>query len=294
LKKNCNKSDQRNITTTTTTTTTKMNSTRIIITGASRGIGASLAHQMSLISKQKSIPFDLLLTATNETKLSQVVDQCASHNQCKVSKIVGDITESNVINSIVKFVQSEWNGTVNVLIHNAGIIDPIKKIGDMSDQDLETFERNMNVNFISAIKLTNKLLPFLRTAKGNVTFISTGAATSPIDGWSAYCSSKAALLMFANCLATEEKGSGIRVLSIRPGVVATDMQKRIRETGKGNMSSYDYFKELHETGKLLDPELVAQRICAIALDIPEEWNGQLVNQDSEKVIERANRFYGKE
>lgn len=270
-----------------------MNSTKIIITGASRGIGASLAYQMSSISKQKSIHFDLLLTATNEMKLSQVVDQCASHNHCKVSKIVGDITESSVINSIVKFVQSEWNGAVDVLIHNAGIIDPIKKIADMSDQDLETFERNVNVNFTSVVKLTNKLLTFLRATKGNVLFISTGAATGPIDGWSAYCSSKAALLMFANCLATEEKDNGIRVLSVRPGVVATDMQKRIRETGKGNMNSYDYFKELHETGKLIDPDLVAQRICPVALDIPAEWNGELVNQDSGKVIERANRFYGK-
>jgi len=289
---------------------------RIIITGASRGIGESIAVQMSraLLSRPKSTSstvdqhhHHLLLTATNETRLNQVREQCLKTNpKCKISIISGDITQMNTIDSIITFVREEWNNEIDVLIHNAGIIEPIRKIGDLcsssssssghqDDQNndyFEQYERNMNVNFFSVVKLTSRALPFIRKSAGNVIFISSGAATRAIDGWSAYCTSKAALLRFADCLALEEKSNGVKVLSVRPGVVATDMQRMIREKGsRDQMNDYDYFVELNESGKLLDANLVAHRICPLALEIPDDMNGQLVNQDDERVIEIANQFY---
>lgn len=272
---------------------------KIIITGASRGIGRSIAQQMSSIAHQRlhkrTEPFHMLLTATKQDQLEHVQKLC-TNDQCSISLISGDITEESTMNQIDQFVTDEWKGEIDVLIHNAGIIDPICKISSLQDDPstsesmMKAFSRNMQVNFLSVVQLTSKLLPHLRKARGNVFFVSSGAATRAIDGWSAYCCSKSALLRFAEGLALEELAN-IKVLSVRPGVVDTDMQKDIRERGENKMKDYDFFKGLHQDQKLLDPELVSRRICPLALDIPSEWNGELVNQDDEKVIQHANQFY---
>jgi sepiapterin reductase len=262
--------------------------TKVIITGASKGIGAALAKQFSKIAKSHSqyTPMQLILTARSEKQLSEVAQAC-SHESCSVQQVVGDITDPTTITRLVETT----NSSLDVLIHNSGMIEPISAIADMSDDDLEVYNRNMNVNFMSAVRLTVKLLPIVRQSKGTVFFVSSGAATRPIDGWSAYCSSKSALLQFASCLSEEESSNGIKVVSVRPGVVDTDMQTVIRETGKDKMRDYDKFNEMKQTGTLLKPEDVAELLCPMALEPLEEWNGKLVDRGDDEVTELANKFY---
>ena len=266
--------------------------TKIIITGASRGIGRSLAQQMSKIASTKNQRSHLLLTATKREALEQVSQSC-TNDQCAVSVICGDITEQSTVQELKQFVQEKWGGEINVLIHNAGVIDPICKISQLAEdpQLMDAFPRNVQVNFLSVVQMTSHLLHYLRAVRGNVLFVSSGAANRAIDGWSAYCCAKTALFRFADSLALEEKEHGINVISVRPGVVDTDMQRDIRSTGVDQMKDYEFFKELHEQKKLLDPNLTAERICPLALDIPAGWTGELVNHDDDKVIEHANKFY---
>lgn len=106
---------------------------------------------------------------------------------------------------------------------------------------------------------------------------SSGAATNAYSTWGAYGASKAALNHLALTLATEEPS--LTTISIRPGVVDTDMQKSIREIHHESMDEKDRakFAELKETGGLLKPEQPGHVMARLVLDAPNELNGQFLS-----------------
>jgi NAD(P)-dependent dehydrogenase (short-subunit alcohol dehydrogenase family) len=98
--------------------------------------------------------------------------------------------------------------------------------------DRAGFEETLQTNAVAPLFLTQALLPALR-AGSRVLHISSGAAQRPFPSWGAYCASKAALHMLYGVLAAELGASGVAFGSVRPGVVDTPMQDRIREEGAG-------------------------------------------------------------
>lgn len=137
----------------------------------------------------------------------------------------------------------------------------------------------MDVNLFGCIALLQKALPHLRTNEGRFILVSSGAAIKPYQGWLPYCVSKSACNMLVAGLGLEEQ----KVISIalRPGVVDTEMQTLIRESGRGAMgdASHDRFVELKETGKLLPPEVPGHVIAKLALGAPKELSGQFISWD---------------
>ena len=78
---------------------------------------------------------------------------------------------------------------------------------------------------------TGAPVPVWRQGAGVVINMSSGAAHNPLEGWSMYCASKAGAFMLTRCAHLENRGAGIRVMSLSPGTVATDMQRAIRDAG---------------------------------------------------------------
>ena len=101
--------------------------------------------------------------------------------------------------------------------------------------------------------------------------------------WGAYGASKAVLNHLAMTLATEE--SDVTTVSIRPGVVDTDMQVSIRDVHHANMDAKDAakFKELKETGGLLKPEQPGNVMARLALDAPKDLSGKFLSWNDEKL-----------
>lgn len=111
-------------------------------------------------------------------------------------------------------------------MHNAGSIGPVTPLESLEVDDVrKTFE----VNFFAPLALTKALLPSMTQPGGRILNISSGAANSAYPSWTTYCTSKAAFKMMWQCMNVELGGKGIMCGSVRPGIVATPMQDKIRE-----------------------------------------------------------------
>ena len=175
------------------------------------------------------------------------------------------------------------DASVRYLIHNAGQLGPI---GPLAAIDRSTWRQVVETNLDAPLFLTQALLPHLKrcaasgTTKARVLHVSSGAATGPYVGWGPYCVTKAGLQMMYRCLSAEMSPHGILVGSVRPGVVATPMQDGIREYAgpEEHFPMKKKFLDLHETGKLEDPENVATFFHWLLSDVDDgeygasEWD----------------------
>jgi NADP-dependent 3-hydroxy acid dehydrogenase YdfG len=113
---------------------------------------------------------------------------------------------------------------VDVLIHAAGV----SEVASVEDTPAEVWHQTMAVNVTGPAELTRALLPALRAVRGRVVFVNAVAGLHAMPRWSAYTASKAALTELADSLRLEEAGSGVRVTSIYPGGVATELLRKVR------------------------------------------------------------------
>ena len=152
----------------------------------------------------------------------------------------------------------------------------------VADANVADWRRHFEVNLFSCVSLTQATLPLLRESRGKVIAVSSGAARSPLAGWSAYSCGKAALNMFVECLAREEKE--ITSIAVRPGMVDTAMQLKVREEGKDVMGpDHNKFADTHSAGKLLLPQVPAEVIVNLAERAPQDWSGLYLSWDDERV-----------
>lgn len=144
---------------------------------------------------------------------------------------------------------------VDALVHVAGVA-PRTGVADTTETALAAV---LSVNLVSATTLTAALLPALRHSRGHVVFVNSSAGLSGVAGWSGYLGSKWALKELADSLRSEESAHGVRVTSVFPGAVATDLLKQVR----------------HDQGRPYEPQhavspQTAARLIADVLDHPED------------------------
>jgi NAD(P)-dependent dehydrogenase (short-subunit alcohol dehydrogenase family) len=162
---------------------------------------------------------------------------------------------------------------IDGLVINHGALSPVKRI---SDSTVAEWQEAFNVNFFSAVSFVKAALPSLRSSRGRIIMVSSGAAASAYSTWGAYGSSKAAMNHLALTLKVEEPD--ITSIAIRPGVVDTAMQKDIREVHHTAMGAEQAakFKSLHESGSLLKPEQPGNVMCRLVLDAPSHLSGMFL------------------
>jgi NAD(P)-dependent dehydrogenase (short-subunit alcohol dehydrogenase family) len=190
--------------------------------------------------------------------------------------IVGDIVQSSTCKEAVDAAIDTW-GRLDGVVHNAAILEPI---GRLADATLTSWQKHFDVNLYAIVQLTQLSIPHLRTSEGRIIMISSGAATGPMVGWSAYNCSKAAMNMLTQCLNVEEPL--ITTIALRPGVVDTDMQKQIREQGERAMdpSMHAYFLELKANDKLVAPDYVAHIIAEMVDKAERDLAGSFISYDN--------------
>ena len=153
------------------------------------------------------------------------------------------------------------------MINNAGTLGQVGYVGKIPTQEII---KTMNINTIAPFVLMNEFLHTFDTATfGNIEKviinISSGASKRPIDGWAAYCSSKAGLNLFAEVIKEEEKQvkENTKIFNVSVGVVDTTMQEQIRNTTQKEFSNVEYFKELKKNNELASPKFIAEKIYSI-------------------------------
>lgn len=199
----------------------------VLITGASRGIGEAAAKTFVEAGAK------VMLTARNADKLENIkrnLGDCSEY-------FAGDISDPNIVSELVDFCCAHF-GTIDILINNAGTIQPIGLIHEIKPEDWSSV---IDTNLKSIFYTTNAVLPeMVKNGDGTILNVSSGAAHNPLTAWSHYCASKAGAAMLTQCLHTEYFEHGIRAIGLSPGTVATQMQLEIKESGINQVSALDW------------------------------------------------------
>jgi benzil reductase ((S)-benzoin forming) len=213
-----------------------------IITGSSKGFGKAVS--IELLKNDNNIVIGL--------SRSQ-----ASVSSAKYFHFSVDLSNPDFFHDVALdiFPVSE-NPSSIYLVNNAGQIDPIGPIELCESNHITS---HFNVNILAPVLLSTEFIKktkLLKVPKGIIN-ISTGASKSPYFGWSCYCSSKASLEMFTQCLHLE-KGDEYLIQSYDPGVVDTGMQETIRNQSPDKFRDASKFIALHSEGKLIKTEVAAE------------------------------------
>lgn len=199
----------------------------VFITGASRGIGAAAGRAFAKAGAK------VVLAARSEgeiTALARDIGPSALAVSCDVASY------ADMARAIETAVQTF--GPIDVLINNAGTIDPI---GHLPENDVAVWHQAIDVNLKGVFNGMHLVTPsMIERGLGTIINISSGAAHGPVEGWSAYCSSKAGAFMLTRCADHELRDKGLRILGLSPGTVATQMQREIKASGINPVSQLDW------------------------------------------------------
>jgi benzil reductase ((S)-benzoin forming) len=222
------------------------------ITGGSSGIGAALVV---------TCPYD-------DARLFDISRSGGTAGAEHVPADLADPSSWAAVEAHLAAQLGDFDGKRAVFVHSAGVIEPIGYAGRV---DSEAYRRSVLVNSAAGQALGHAFIRALLDAgfagESHLMMLTSGAATSPYPGWSAYCAGKAALEMWVRAVGLEQQTDppGTRVIAVAPGAVATRMQEQIRATDPRDFPRVDKFHTLHETGKLRDPADAARDLWA-ALD----------------------------
>ncbi|MDR0808497.1 MAG: SDR family oxidoreductase [Gemmobacter sp.] len=198
----------------------------VVLTGASRGIGAAAARVFAGAGAQVAL---LARDGAAVEALAAEIGPCARAFGC-------DMADWTAVSGAMARIAAKW-GRIDVLVNNAGVIEPIARL---EEADPTTWARLIGINLTGVFHGMRAVLPVMkRQGTGTVLTLSSGAAHRPLEGWSAYCASKAGAAMLTSAL-HEEEGHWLRVMALSPGTVATDMQREIRASGINPVSRLDF------------------------------------------------------
>lgn len=185
--------------------------------------------------------------------------EVASHSSL-IRYLVADLGEQASLVRLKAFLNGQ---NLKGLIHNAGTIEPLERIETVG---VDEWEKLIQLNLFTPLRLTKALLPQLNG--GKILHIGSGAAYFPIEGWSAYCVSKAGLAMLTRCLQLEIHDPAIT--SVMPGIADTNMTAIIRGSNAMSSEQLAFHHRLYREKRLVSPETVAQFLTWLLLEIDHE------------------------
>lgn len=228
----------------------------ILITGASRGIGAATARHLAEQGHA------VVLTARSHSAVDALAGEIRDGGG-RAHALPCDVTDFDAVVHAVSNTIDTF-GRLDVLVNNAGIIDPQERLAEI---DPAGWADVMNTNLLGVFHGIRAVLPvMLEAGRGTIINVSSGAATSPLEGWSHYCATKAGVLMLTRCVHAEYADQGIVSVGMSPGTVATDMQEAIRTSGINRVSQLDWSKHI-------PPEWAARAIAYLCTDAARGYAG---------------------
>ena len=228
-----------------------------VITGASRGIGAAAAQVFAGAGAKVA----LLARSGAE------IDGLAAGLGAGALALRCDVADAASVATATAAVLARW-GRIDVLINNAGVIAPIARI---TDADIAEWSRAVDINLKGVFHGMRAVIPIMRLQGwGTILTVSSGAAHNPLEGWSAYCASKAGAAMLTRAAHLEEAPAGLRIMGLSPGTVATEMQVLIKASGINPVSQLD--PAVHIPAEW--PARALMWMCSAAAD---PWLGQEIS-----------------
>lgn len=253
---------------------------RILITGASRGVGRELA----LTCAQRGA--HLLLAARDVRLLQELQSQLLESGAASAVFLAGDISDEGYRDELLNQIDTKWQ-SLDILVNNAGV----SAHGRFSEHDAETLRQIMEVNFFAATELTRDVLLLLR--KGNQPLIVNIGSVLGLRGIpfnSEYCASKFALRGWSEALRPELVKDGIDVLMVSPGTIDTEFfEHLLAKSGDlpwGPQKGIAAFQVAQQTVRAIERG---------RSEIFPNWRGKILVTASRwmpKLVDRVMRRYG--
>ena len=239
----------------------------LLITGASRGIGEATARlfvqagaNVALVARSE----DAIAELAGELGERSIAIPCDVSRYWEVSKAVDATIETF--------------GSLDMLINNAGIIEPISHL---AKSDPEGWSHAIDINLKGVYNGMRAAMPIMMEAgRGTIITVSSGAAHNPIEAWSHYCASKAGAAMLTACADKEARESGLRIMGLSPGTVATQMQREIKVSGINPVSQLEWSDHI-------PPEWPAKALAWMCSADADSWVGQEISLRDENIRQRV-------
>lgn len=228
-----------------------------IITGSSSGIGYAAAVMFA------SEGASLVLTGRNMdnlTKIADLVRDASKDGQKDPLIIQADMLKEDDVNSIMEKTLKYFDNRLDILVNNAGIVEK----GSILNTSMEQFDRVMTVNMRSIYQLTMLAVPHLIKTEGTIVNVSSVNGMRSFPGVLSYNISKAALDQFTRCTALELASKKVRVNSVNPGVIQTEIHKRGGMDEKEYEAFLEHSKTTHALGRTGHVDEVAKAILYLA------------------------------
>lgn len=232
----------------------------VLVTGASRGIGAEAVRGFVAAGAHVG------MIARDTAALQELAQETGA------VPIACDIADFAAVAQAVAQMQEQFGG-LDVLVNNAGVIDPI---APLAQADPAEFGQLIDINLKGVFHGLRAAMPVLPNG-GTIITVGSGAAYNPLDGWGAYCSSKAGAWMLTRVAAKE--APHLRIMSLSPGTVATDMQRTIRDSGINPVSQLEWSAHI-------PPDWPARALAWMCTPDADDWVGQEVSLRDEAIRKR--------
>ncbi|XP_056014942.1 3-oxoacyl-[acyl-carrier-protein] reductase FabG-like [Ostrea edulis] len=226
------------------------NATNVIRERASSGIGAGTVTLFCRLGAQVAI------TGRNVDNLAKTAAECKKENGKLPFTLSGDLTKEDFAKQLVEETV-KYYGKLDILVNNAGILQS----GSIETTSLEQYDEGMNINVRAIYHLTMLAVPHLVKTKGNIVNVSSIAGIRAIAGCLSYCMSKSAIDQFTKCTAIELAPKQVRVNSVNPGVIITNIFKTC---GLDEKEFLEHSRTTHPLGRSGEVEEVANAIAFLA------------------------------
>ena len=245
--------------------TGELNGRRVLLTGATGGIGSVIARTLAAHGAS------LALVARSERQLSALVGSLGSGGHDAFHFDVSD--EDAWIRARSRIAPE---GLLHGAVTAAALLEPVGPVGTWSTAD---FRRTLDVNVVGTLLAVSTMLGPLTSSRGSIVTFSGGGATGPFPRFDAYAASKAAVVRLTENLASELKQAGVRANSVAPGFVVSRMHETTLTAGS-TLVGDDYFERTRRTieeGRGDPPELAGELVAYLLSDRSTGISGKLLS-----------------